>query len=150
MRPINEKRRRMAADYMARYDEYKKYIDARREAATGAGAIRYDAVSGGGRTSPVEISVETLEQINMDFRAQIVETISSAWELYMTILEYSKMESFSTKEREIVKSALWMNMTKPLANRYEDFNMDTMPVGRATFYNYRRGFLNFLADRIGL
>lgn len=150
MRGRNEKRRRMAADYMARFDEYKRYIDARREAATGAGAIRYDAVSGNGRTSPVEISVETLEQINMDFRAQIVETISLAWELYMTILEYSKLERFSTKEREIIKAALWMNMTKPLANRYEEFNMETMPVGRATFYNYRRGFLNFLADRIGL
>lgn len=150
MRPLNEKRRRMAADYMARYDEYKKYIEARREAATGAGAIRYDAVSGGGRTSPVEISVEVLEQINMDFRAQMVETIGRTWALFEAVLDYGKMGSYEQAEKEIVKTALWMNLTKPMANRYESFNRDTMPVSRAVFYLYRRAFLNLLADKIGL
>lgn len=150
MRGRNEKRRRMAADYMARYDEYKVYLDERRAALTEVGAIRYDTVSGGGGSSPVEISVEQLEKVSMDFRAQIVETVNRAWGLFVALVEYSKMSSYTQQEREIVKAALWMNLTKPQANRYESFNRDTMPVSRAVFYSYRRAYLNLLADKIGL
>ena len=150
MRGRDEKRRRMAADYMARYDEYRAYLDARKEAIAGVGAIRYDAVGGGGVHSPVEISVEQLEKISMDFRAQIVETVNRAWELFVALVEYSKMSNYTQQEREIVKAALWLNLTRPMANRYEDFNQDTMPVCRMTFYKYRRLFLDLLADKIGL
>lgn len=150
MRGRNEKRRRMAADYMARYDEYKVYLDERRAALTEVGAIRYDTVSGGGGKSPVEISVEQLEQISMDFRAQIVETVNKTWALFEAVLDYGKMGSYDYSEREVVKAALWMNLTKPQANRYESFNRDTMPVSRAVFYSYRRAYLNLLADKIGL
>ena len=150
MRGRNEKRRRMAADYMARYDEYRTYLEARRETISGIGAIRYDAVGGGGVHSPVEISVEQLEKISMDFRAQIVETVNRAWELFVALVEYSKMSSYTQQEREIVKAALWLNLTRPMANRFEDFNQDTMPICKRTFYNYRKEYLNLLADKIGL
>lgn len=149
MRGRNEKRRRMAADYMARYDEYKVYLDERRAALTEVGAIRYDTVSGGGGKSPVEISVEQLEQISMDFRAQIVDAVGKAWNSFDDFIN-EKMRTYEEEERYIAKAALWMNMTKPMANRFEDFNQMTMPISRKTFYNYRRAFLNLLANKIGL
>ena len=150
MRPISEKRRRMAADYMTRYDEYKQYVEERKASVMEAGAIRYDAVGGGAPISVVEMGVEQLEKINMDFRAQIVEKINKAWEIFCVLIEYSNMMSYDAQERNIVKAALWLNLTKPLANRYESFNRDTMPISRAVFYSYRRTFLNMLADKIGL
>jgi hypothetical protein len=60
------------------------------------------------------------------------------------------MRTYEEEERYIAKAALWLNMTKPMANRFEDFNQDTMPISRKTFYNYRRAFLNLLANKIGL
>lgn len=135
---------------MTRYQEYYDYIVARRESVSGIGAIRYDAVGGGGVKSPVEISVEQLEKISMDFRSQIVEAVRRSWAVFGDLLDDRLRSYYEESEREIVRSALWLNLTKPQANRYEDFNKDTMPISRPQFYRYRRAFLEILADTIGL
>ena len=118
MRGRGEWRRRRAAEFMTKFVEYRDYIEARRESVSGIGAIRYDAVGGGGAKSPVEISVEQLEKISMDFRSQIVGAVRRSWSMFEDLLDDRLRAYYTTQEREIVRSALWLNLTKPQVNRY--------------------------------
>lgn len=150
MRPISEKRRRMAANYVSLYKVYKEYIEDSREDALSLGAMRYDKpiVQTEGQ-STVLMSVERLLKTAESHPAHIVDIVDRARFLFDDYINY-QMRHYTAAERDIVKMAIWMNGMNPIANTFESFNQNTMPISRRTFYNYRRKFLEDVANLIGL